>query len=229
VNVAVARYVHYFEVAGHPAGVQTFQPFGSLSGGQVGGQSIGSAFGAQNTALSAFFWPYSNFQNKFHVNITGFLYPPVGTYDRHSPLNVGDNRWRGDVELGIEKAVGDHFSLTAAFDTMFYGDNDNAFSGGSPARTRISQDNTYRGQIWLNWNFNRAVEASIGWEGLFGGVQRENGVRNGGATDEQRLRATVSTFLTPAVQVMLEVNHDFTVSGGYKQDFGLMTRLLYAF
>jgi Putative MetA-pathway of phenol degradation len=228
-NIGVARYVHYFEVAGHPAAVQILQFFGSLSGGQVNGKSTGSAFGTQNTVLSALFWPYADFKRKFYINLTGWIFPPDGSYDRHSSLNVGDGRLRGDIQLGIDKAVGTHFSITAAFDAMLYGDNDNAFAGAASKPARLSQDNTYRGQIFLNWNFNRSLQTAIGWEGFFGGVQRLNGKLTGGATNEQRIRATVSKFLTPAVQVLLEANHDLTVSGGYKQDFGLTARVLYAF
>ncbi|HTR17709.1 MAG TPA: transporter [Acetobacteraceae bacterium] len=230
VNLAVARYVHYTTVAGHPAGLQMYEFFGSLSGGQIAGQSLGSAFGAQNTVLSAFIWPYADFKNRTYLVLSGFLYPPDGTYDRDSPINVGDGRWRGCFQVGFDKAIGGHFSLDVGFDTMFYGDNDNAFNNGLfPPRVRLSQDNTYRGQVWLNWNFNRAVAASIGWEGFFGGVQYEDGLANGQATKEQRLRASVSTFLSPVTQILLELNHDVQNSGGFKQDFGTTLRFLYAF
>ncbi|HTR17711.1 MAG TPA: transporter [Acetobacteraceae bacterium] len=230
VNVGVARYIHFFDVAGHPAGVQVLQPFGSLSGAQVGGRSLGSAAGAQNTILSAFIWPYVDYKSKTYVNVTGFLYPPDGTYDKDSAINVGDGRWRGDLLLGLDKAFGKHLSTTAAFDVMFYGDNTNAFNPGLfPGNVTLSQDNTYRGQVWLNWNFNRAMQAAIGWEGFFGGVQRDDGFLNGQATEEQRIRATFSSFVSPTTQVLLELNHDFSSSGTFKQDFGATLRLLYAF
>jgi len=230
VNLSVGEYVHYVEVAGHPAGFKIIQTFGSLSGAQINGRSVGSAFGAQNTALSAFIWPYVDFQHHAYLVTYGYLYPPDGTYDQHSPINVGDNRWRGDIAVGFDKAFGPRFSFDVGFDTMFYGDNDNPFNNGHlPPGARLSQDNTYRGQVFLNWNFSRSVWGSIGWEGFFGGVQYLNGSANGSATKEQRLRADLSAFVTPAAKVLLELNHDVQVSGGFKQDLGATMRLVYAF
>ncbi|MBV8094611.1 MAG: transporter, partial [Acetobacteraceae bacterium] len=91
VNLFVARYVHFTSVLGHPAGFEIVQPFGSLSGAHIDGQRVGSAFGAADTTLSAFIWPYSNPDIKTNVIVAGFYYPPSGTYDPLSPINVGDN------------------------------------------------------------------------------------------------------------------------------------------
>lgn len=224
-NIGVGRYVHFTEIAGHPAGFQLIQIFGSLSGANVGGRSLGSAFGAQNLALSAFIWPYVNTATKTNFNTTVFLYPPTGTYDSRAPLNLGDNRWRGDIQLGLSQGFGEHFGLDAEFDAQFYGDNDNAFPQGS----RITQDPTYRVQLWANYRWSPAFTTSIGYEGFFGGNQRENGFLTGNKTDEHRIRANAALFLTPKLQTMVELNHDIAYFGGFKQDFGAQLRVLYAF
>lgn len=226
VNIGLARYVHYFEVAGMPAGVQVIQAFGSLGGSaKVGGQSLGNAFGVQNTTLSAFIWPYVNQQSKTNVIVAGFINPPDGTYDKHSPLNVGDNRWRGTIELGVSQGIGEHFGFDAAIDTQFYGDNNNDFPGNG----RLSQDPTYRLQLWANWRWNAAFSTSIGYEGFFGGSQYVNGSFSGSKTEEQRIRLNAALFLTPTLQTMLELNRDVQVSGGFKQAFGATLRVLYVF
>ncbi len=220
------RYVHFFnELAGHPIGFQAFQVFGSASGGNVGGQRIGSAFGAQNLALSAFIFPYVNTATKTNTNVTVFLYPPTGTYDRNSSINVGDGRWRGNLQLGLTQGFGEHIGLDAEFDAMFYGDNGNATARDG----QISQDPTYRAQVWANYRWSPAFSTSIGYEGLFGGNQKFNGFLTGTKTDEQRVRFNAALFVTPKVQTMLELNHDFASYGGFKQDFGAQLRVLYVF
>ena len=224
-NLGVGRYVHYIDVAGHPAGFQLIQIFGSLSGANVGGQSLGSAFGAQNLALSAFIWPYVNTATKTNFNTTVYIYPPTGTYDPRAPLNVGDNRWRGDIQLGLTQGLGERIAFDASFDVQLYGDNDNAFPRGS----RISQDPTYRLQFWANYRWTPAFTTAIGYEGFFGGDQQENGFRTGNKTDEHRIRANAALFITPKLQTMVELNHDVAYSGGFKQDFGAQLRVLYAF
>ncbi len=225
VNVGVGRYVHFFDVAGHPAGVQVIQPFGSVSGVNIGGQRAGSAFGAQNIQLSAFIWPYINTATKTNFNTTAFLYPPTGTYDRNSAVNLGSNRWEGDFQLGLTQGIGERFGVDLEFDVHFYGDNNQSF----PRGTRLSQDPTYRTQVWANYRWSPAFTTSIGYEGFFGGDQRQNNFLNGNKTDEHRIRANAALFVTPTLQTMLELNHDLSVTGGFKQDFGATVRVLYAF
>ena len=225
VNVAVARYVHFFDIAGHPAGVQILQGFGSLSGGNVGGERLGSAFGAQSTTLSAFIWPYVNTATKTNLNTTIFLYPPDGTYDPHAALNVGDNRWRGDIQVGLTQGIGDRVGVDLEFDAQFYGDSSNAYPGGQ----HLTQDPTLRAQVWANYRWSPAFTTSIGYEGFFGGKQKLDGFLDGNATQEQRIRFNAALFVTPKLQTMLELNHDLSVSGGFKQDFGATVRVLYVF
>jgi hypothetical protein len=225
INVGVARYVHFVDIGGHPAGFQIIQPFGSLSAAHIDGQSLGSAFGAQNIQLSAFIWPYVNTASKTNVNLTGFIYPPIGTYNRRSPLNLGDNRWRGDVQLGLTQGITDNLAVDVSFDTQIYGDN----SDYVPGNRRLSQDPTYRAQVWANWRWSPAFTTSLGYEGFFGGAQQVNGFFDGSKTEEQRIRANAALFITPRIQTMLELNHDVKVVGGFKQDFGTTLRVVYAF
>ena len=225
INVGVARYVHFVDIGGHPAGFQILQPFGSLSAAHIDGQRLGSAFGAQNIQLSAFIWPYVNTATKTNVNVTGFIYPPTGTYDRRSPINVGDNRWRGDIQLGLTQGITDNLAVDVSFDTQIYGDN----SDYIPGNRRLSQDPTYRAQVWVNWRWNPAFTTSLGYEGFFGGSQQVNGFFDGSKTEEQRIRANAALFLTPRIQTMLELNHDVKVVGGFKQDFGTTLRVVYVF
>ena len=225
VNIGIARYVHYVDIGGHPAGFQVIQGFGSLSGANIGGQRVGSAFGAQDTTFSAFIWPYVNTASKTNVITAAFLNPPIGTYDPQSAINLGGNRWRGTIQLGISQGIGDNFAFDAAFDAQLYGDN----ASYVPGNRRLSQDPTYRVQLWANWRWNPAFTTSIGYEGFFGGERQVNGFLNGSKTEVQRIRANASLFLTPRLQAMLELNHDVKAVGGFRQDFGTTLRVVYVF
>ncbi len=226
VSLGLARYVHYFDVAGHPAGVQIIQGFGLPGiGANVGGQSLGHASGITSTTLSAFIWPYVNTASKTNIIAVGFLNPPDGTYSKTKPLNLGDNRWRGTVEVGISQGLGESFAFDAAFDAQFYGDNTEAF----PGNRRLTQDPTYRLQLWGTYRWSAAFTTSLGYEGFFGGKSFTNGFDNRQRTDVQRIRANAALFLSPRLQTMLEVNHDLSASGGFRQDIGVTARVLFVF
>ena len=224
-NLGVARYVHFFDVVGHPAVFEIIQVFGSESGANIGGERVGSAFGAVNTSILGTFWEVSNAASKTYINTSLFITPPDGTYDKTSPINLGDNRWSGTVQIGLSKGIGDHFSFDAAFDTTFYGDNNEYY----PGFLRESQTPLLRGQLWANWAWSRAFTTSLGWEGFFGARQQLNGTFTGAKAEEQRIRAAASLFVSPTVRTLLEVNHDVERTGGFKQDFGLVFQVLKVF
>lgn len=229
VNVGILRLVHFTELFGHPAGVQVLEAFGNLSDGNVGGvASLGSATGASNLNLSAFYWFIADTQAKQYLNTAIFLYPPVGTYDKYSPLNLAtafgnSYNWSGDWQLGWDNGIGENFSYDLAFDLSQAGD----VTG--PGGTRTTYDTSYRLQAWANWNWTRAFQTSIGWESMLGGDQTTNGSLNGNKTEYERLRGAVSLFVAPNAQILLEVNHDFVHVGGFRQSFGATGRVVYVF
>ena len=226
VNVAVARYVHFFpDIFGFHNGVQVLEIFGEESAAHIAGQNIGSNFGAQNTVLSAFFWPYSNLKTGTNVNVTAFIYPPDGSYDHNKAINLGDNRSRGDVQLGYDQQIGTHFSATFSFDSTFYGTNNNYTQLGLD----LDATPSYRFQAWANWRFTPAFQTSIGYEGIFGGIESVNGTRAGNRTEEQELRVAASMFLSLRSQILLEANHDFESTGGFHKQIGATARFLYVF
>jgi hypothetical protein len=70
---------------------------------------------------------------------------------------------------------------------------------------------------------------SAGYAGTFGGFQKLDGVLNGSQTKEQQIRFTYEQFVAPKWQLLLSVNHDISVSGQFKQNFGLIFRVTRVF
>jgi hypothetical protein len=243
VNVGLARYVHFTTLFGQPAGVQIYEAFGSESGGHIDDvEHFPNAFGASSPALSAFFYPYADPVKKQYLVVTGFFYPPIGTYDKNSPVNLtsalsNSIGWAGDAQIGWDQGIGDHFSYDLSFDVRAFGDTTGPFAPGIVSSSTVfSKNPDFRLQAWANWRFNPMLQASIGWESLLGGTQYENGLLTGGQTvpsgnksEFERLRLAGSAFLSPRSQVLLEVNHDFVAVGGFKEQFGLVTRFVYIF
>ncbi|UMY16498.1 transporter [Methylobacterium organophilum] len=225
VHAGIARLVHYGEIGSIRGGVQVFQIFGGLQDVRIGCQPVASTFGAQNVTLSAFFWPYINVDSQTAVMVLGFINPPTGTYDRFAALNLGDNRVRGTVQLGLQQGFGEHLGLDLAYDAQFYGENDRAF----PGTGLLTQAPTHRIQAWLNWRWNPSFSTSIGYTGIWGGAQNLNGLPTGARTETQRIRFHGGYFIDPTLQIGLELNHDLHSEGGFRQDFGAIMRVLKVF
>lgn len=227
-NLGIVRYVHVFDMFGILAGWQVFQVFGNESGGHIDGESLGSTTGAANPALSFVFWPYHNAEKKMNLVVTSYLYPPIGSYNKNEALNLagaasGTNGWGGDLGMGWDQGIGDHFSYDIGFDARIFGDST------SPFGRVTSQDSDYRVQVFLNWAWTRQFQTSIGYEGVFGGNQYINGIFDGATSEEQRGRFVNTYYITPADQLIGEIHHDFTRVGGFSEQFGLQIRYTHVF
>lgn len=228
VNIGIARYVHYTSIAGMPAGYQILEAFGSESGGHIDGGRLGSAFGASNPLLSAFFWPYANTERKQYLILNNFVSPPIGTYDKGSALNLagafaGSYGWSDDVQIGWDQGIGDHFSYDLGFDMRFFGNT----TGPDGVSNHKNPD--FRLQGWANWRFNPIYQVALGWESILGGSGYTDGFANGSKSEFERIRAAGSAFVLPNLQVLLELNHDLVAVGGFKQAFGATARVVFIF
>ena len=240
--IGVERFVRFQYLFGHPAGFLVAQNFGSVSNPTVGGTNLGTASGVANTNFSFFFWPYANFERKDYLIVTGFLYPPVGTYNKNQAINFasqyqpnGKYNWTGDVQIGWEHGIGDRLSYDVAFDARFFGDTTGPIQPGSgiPLSVKTQHDPDYRLQLWLTWEWSPALRTAIGYQGFFGGLDHfstpQTGTVKVGKSFEQQLRGAVVLFLSPQIQTVLEVNGDVARTGGFKQTFGTIFRFAYIF
>ena len=223
VNLGAIEYIRYKYIFGMPAGIQVFDIFGSQSGGHIGNQRLGSAVGAQNATVALFLHPIADAATRRYLKIQLTLYPPGGTYDKNSALNVGPPNWRGQAQAGWEQGIGEHFAYDLAFSV--------GQTGGTTApnsiRTRVNPD--FQLQGFLIWNWTAAFQTAVGYEGIYGGSIFRNGLRSGQKADFSRLRATAALFVLPSTQVLVELNRDIQREGGFRQAFGATMRIAYIF
>jgi hypothetical protein len=157
-----------------------------------------------------------------------YLYVPAGSYDAGRTLNVGENRWKFDLQLGGVQQLGNGFATQLSADAMWYGDNDDA----TGIRTgRLKQDNTYQFQGWVSWTppADSTWTVSAGYAKLWGGKQQIDGVENGQATRSDQVRLELSKFITPTVQVQGLLQRDINVDGGFKEDLHTTLRVMKLF
>ena len=239
--LGVERFVHFQYIFGHPAALQIAQAFGSVSNPTVGGMDLGTSSGATNLNLGFSFWPYANFQRKDYLVISGFLYPPTGTFNKNQAVNIatlyqpnGQYNWTGDLQIGWDHGIGDHFSYDVAFDARFFGDTTGPIQPGvNPLSVTTHHNNDYRVQVWFNWQWSPPLRTAIGYEGFFGGLDYfdtpPTGTVNTGKSFQQRLRGAVTMWFSPRIQTILEVNGDVARTGGFKQAVGTTFRFAYFF
>lgn len=224
--VSIFRYVHYMDVGGFTVAPQVLMPYGRLYNGSLGGARLDSASGLGDPILAAPVWLVNNPSTTFAL--VPYLYVPAGSYDAGRTLNVGENRWKFDLQLGGVQQLGNGFATQLSADAMWYGDNDDATGIGTG---RLKQDNTYQFQGWVSWTppADTSWTVSAGYAKLWGGKQQIDGVENGQATRSDQVRLELSKFITPTVQVQGLLQRDINVDGGFKEDLHTTLRVMKLF
>jgi hypothetical protein len=230
-QIGIFRPLYYNQVLDHPYLLEFLLPFGVEYNGKINGFRLDDASGVSDPILSGTFWPLSRPDLKSWISISDWLSVPIGTYDKTRALNLGANRWQNDIQLDITQGVGEKFTFDVAADWIYYGNNPNAGTG----HQTLSQDDTYNVYTWISYDISDVVRRaapslgngtiSAGYAGTFGGFQRLDGVVTGSQTHEQQIRFTYQQFVAPTWQLNLSFSHDVSVSGQFKQNFGLLFRV----
>jgi hypothetical protein len=225
-NVGIARAAQYFDIGSVEVLVEFLQPFGVLSNARIDGEHFSNSSGAGDTTLAASVWLMNDKAARRYLGLTLYLVVPDGAYDRRETINLGGNRMVYDPELAFHQGFNDQWSFDLSADVLAYGDNTNA---GAQTRQTSTERPTAQLQYFLNYAWPTKVATSIGYEGERGGRESLSGIRTDGATSFDEIRVVNSYAVTPAFQVLGELNHQFSNIGGFKQDFGVTLRTLYAF
>lgn len=226
--VGILRYVHYTDIGGLPFAPQVLLPYGRLYNGSLAGSALESTSGIGDPILAAPLWLVNNKESGTTFAVVPYLFVPLGSYDAGDVLNLGENRWKFDLQIGGTQALGNGFTLQASFDTMWYGRNSDAISEGVG---RLQQDNTYQAQIWLSYTppADPSWNLAVGYSKYWGGEQRLDGVANGSSTESDQIRLQVAKFLTPTLQIQGLLQRDLRVEGGFKEDAHVSLRLMKLF
>jgi hypothetical protein len=224
-NIMIARYVHYFDFFGMTADINFLQPFGAFNDVKIGGRPLThNDFDIGNTTLIFTIWPINDAERQIYFGIANYLIVANGSYDVRKSINLGDNRWSFVIQPAFHAKLYDKVSIDLVGDVSFYGDNNDA----SPSGGQLSQEPSFSVQAWLNYNFTPTIAASIGMSHLYNGEQKLDGVSlsDGHVT---KIKAALSTFVTPTTQVLLQIDHDVSVENSFSQEFGATLRLMTVF
>ena len=225
-NLGIARLAHYFDIGNTLALVEVLQPFGRLDKVRIGGAPLTGSSGLGDSTFAAAVWPINKKENQTYLGVTLYVTVPTGAYDKFQTINLGGNRAVYDPEIALHQGFGEHWSVDLTADMFLYGNNDQA---GALGQQTLTQKNSAQVQGFVNYKWSNGLATSIGYEGYRGGRQELDGVDNGLRTHFDEVRFVASKFITSKFQLLGEVNHQFNVDGGFRQDVGFTLRALYVF
>jgi hypothetical protein len=236
--IGVARFVHYMDIGGMIVDPQVIIPYGWLYDGSLTPfGSLDNASGIGDPLVAATFWlvnkPHQDYGTYFGV--TPFLSIPVGQYDENQLLNIGENRWKGILQVGLNQGLGNGFLIDLYADATWYGKNDDFRTElALPPGTTLTQDTSYEFQAWLRYNVNQTTSLNLGYAKYWGGDSYfhpggAGKVATGFATDSQELRFALQKFVDPTLQLQAEVFKEVEQKGGFDEELQINFRVLKIF
>lgn len=216
------------QIAGLRATPQVVIPFGSVRNTQIGDAHLNNASGFADPIIASAFWlinqPEQGASGRY-LAVTPFIYLPLGQYDKHDAVNLGENRFKYDVQLAWVQPLYGKWGFEFYQDAIWYGDNDDAGSGNQT----LSQDTSYQTQVNLRYDLNAKQRFALGYAANYGGEQFLDGVRLNQNMEKQQARFEFQHMMNAKTQVSAQLVSDTQVESGFKKELGLNFRLFYIF
>lgn len=223
-DVTMFRYVHPIHIGDLVVSPNFVLPVGRLDpGGDLA--ALGKASGIGDLLLAFPAWVVNKPENRFHLVPTAYLILPTGSYDKNRPLNLGENRYKIDFQLGFSYGLGKHFTLELAPDVMWFTKNSNA----NAANATIRQKPLYQFMGYLDWHYSPTTMFALGLSWTSGGETSINGVSQHDKTGTSKWILTAATFISKHTHLMFSVGRDISVENGLMEDFRFNFRLMRCF
>ncbi|MGF6555859.1 hypothetical protein ABIA48_002239 [Pseudomonas sp. S30_BP2TU TE3576] len=223
-DVGILRGVHFMQLGDYIVDPQFLLPFGNVRA-KDDLQDLGSDSGTGDLILAATVWLLNQPEQRRYFGITPFLYVPTGSYDKHSAINLGENRWKFALQAGYITGLTDKLTLDLVGDVTVFGDNDEY--GNSSATQK--QDPLYQGQAFLRYNFTERFDVRAGISKLWGGESEINDLGMDDKPGTSKYTVGTSYFVTPSTQLMVNYGQDISVDNGFKEDKRINLRVLQMF
>jgi hypothetical protein len=213
-DIGLARWVHYTKLGDYLVTPQVIIPFGKVDVGPFSTSGVGDPI------VGSALWLVNQPEQQRWVTVSAFASVPVGKYDAHEPLNMGENRWKGVFQSAYITSLSKNVMLDLVGEVALYGENDDA--GG----VRRKQDASYGGQVHLRYMLAPTASVSLSYYHDFGGESKLNGVEQHDRMNNSRFLVGLAGFVSPTVQLQLQAGKSVKVNNGPKEDSRINLRLV---
>lgn len=223
-NINLLRGVHFMEYKGITFDPQFVLPFGRLEG-RGKDAVLGGEGGTGDLLLTAAFWLVNNKAEGRYFAVAPFVILPTGSYDKRSPLNLGENRYKFIFQAGYIETLAKRYLLDLAADITYFGENDDF----GPESRVLKQSPLMQMQFKFVRIMDENWKLSVGLTHTFGGEEEVSGVKLGNEKNDWRWETGLVWQVKPRYQVAAVYQRDLAVEHGFRMDHGLNLRFLHAF
>jgi hypothetical protein len=218
------RLAHAFEIDEQPSIVYAQLPITNV---QPQGSSISGDSGVGDTTFAFAYWPYANRETQTYFGIAAYLIAPTGSYSDRRIFNVGENRYRGALQLGVQTPIIDSLTWMAALDTVWSGKNNDCGLACLNHQT-LEQKPLYTLQSGLSYAINPTFSLATAYFYSVGGETSWDGINKNNLTQLQRYQVSgIANFSFG--RILLQYGGDLDTRNGYLEDSRWIVRYIKPF
>jgi hypothetical protein len=227
-NSAILRLARSYSLLGLPAVSFVQVPYSDL---QTGGSlsSLRGASGVADVSLATAIWPYANRDTRTYFGVMGFLTLPTGNYANDRVFNLGENRYRLDLQLAFQTPIAGNLDGMIAVDTRWFGANSSCAAACSSAtNVTLNQKPLTTLQLGPIYKFNQTFTAGASYFYVNGGGTTTNGFYQNNEIKTQRFLLSLQAY-TDVGRFSLQYGRDMETANGFSQSRLLALRYMISF
>lgn len=198
------------------------EPSGSLS-------NLSGASGIGDITFATALWPYANRETRTYLGLAGYLTVPVGNYSNNQVLNLGENRYRLDLQLGFQTPIVGNLDGMIAFDTRWFGANIScAALCGLQQNSTLNQKPLSTLQLGPIYKINQTFTVGASYFYVSGGSTTINDIAQNNDIQTQRFLLSLQAY-TDFGRFSLQYGRDMETVNGYAQSRVLALRYMRSF
>lgn len=223
-QIAILRGSHTYNFGNLPAVSYLQLPYGTIKpGGSLANYSSDTGIG--DLSLATAIWPYANRATRTYFGIAAYLISPTGSYSSQRAFNIGENRFRTDLQMGFQAPITNNMDGMIAVDTMWFGGNSQcAATCGLASNGSLTQKPLTTTQFGPIYRINEIFTVGASYFYVTGGATSINNVYQNNVANTQRFLLSGQAH-TPIGRFSLQYGRDTEIKNGFIQTRLLVLRL----
>ncbi|MEY3223964.1 MAG: Conserved hypothetical secreted protein [Pseudomonadota bacterium] len=223
-QIAYLRGSRTYNMGDLPAVSYLQLPYGTVKpGGSIA--NVPSDTGIGDLSFATAIWPYANRDTRTYLGIAGYLIAPTGSYSSQQALNLGEKRFRTDLQVGFQAPITSNLDGIIAVDTMWFGGNSQcAAACRLTANGSLNQKPLTTTQLGPIYRINQIFTVGASYFYVAGGATSVNNSYRNDVVNTQRFLLSGQAH-TPIGRFSLQYGRDMEIKNGSVQTRLLAVRL----
>jgi hypothetical protein len=224
----IPRLIGTYTLANLPAASYIQLPYGNIQpAGSL--ENYPTTTGIGDISLATAIWPYVNRETRTYFGVAGFMTIPTGNYANTQTFNLGENRFKTALQIGLQKAIVGNLDGMIAVDTIWYGGNSQcAAACGSATNVPLTQKPLTTLQLSPIYKINQNFTVGASYFYVTGGATEINNVHQNNVINTQRFLLSGLAY-TDFGRFSLQYGRDMTIENGFIQTRVLAIRYMRQF